>query len=101
MTTVDDAIDARGLPHNLDAERALLGAALLHGDLLADVAARVQATDFWRAAHGKIFQTMLTLQARKTAVDFITVRDALCDAGELEDCGGPAYITALVDGVPR
>jgi replicative DNA helicase len=91
----------RTLPHNLDAERSVLGAALLYEDLLALVSDSLAASDFFRAAHRMLYGTMLTLAEKRTAVDLLTVRDALSNAGQLEECGGPAYITGLTDGIPK
>ena len=40
-------------------------------------------------------------RARADAIDFVTLKEELARAGELEEVGGPAYITSLADGVPR
>jgi replicative DNA helicase len=44
---------------------------------------------------------MIDLTEARTAIDFVTLREALARAGELEEIGGPAYLASLVDGVPR
>lgn len=93
--------DVRILPHDLDAERSVLGAILLHEDALTVVAAALQPSDFFRNAHTLIFAVMLALAEAHAAVDFITVKNALAIDGDLEEVGGPAYIASLSDGVPR
>lgn len=90
----------KGLPHNLDAERALLGGLLIDPDALPAARDLVGATDFYRAAHGLIFETMAALFERNEAVDLITLGKALEDSGQLEATGGLAYLTYLAEGVP-
>ena len=87
----------RTLPHNLESERAILGAALLHPDGLATALSVIRPEDFFRTAHRRIFDAMQGLRI----VDLVTLKDALGKAGQLDDIGGPAYLASLVDGVPR
>lgn len=91
----------RVLPHDLDAEKSVLGAILVDGDRLVDVAEILAWTDFYRVAHGLIYARMVDLSERRSVIDFITLKDALARRDELEEVGGPAYIAALADGVPR
>ena len=96
-----DAVAERTLPHNLEAERSVLGAILLHNDAFNLVAEIIDAADFFRDAHRRIFNKMVKLSERNDAIDLITLKDELGRSGEIDEVGGPAYITALVDGVPR
>lgn len=91
----------RTLPHNLDAERAILGAALLHPQALDAVCDTLTAPEFYRAAHQRIYSTAIDLHARGVAVDFVTVKEALIRRGALDEVGGPAYLASLSEGVPR
>src|SRR6186997_2560257 len=91
----------RTLPHNLEAERSILGAILVHNDAFNTAAQVIDGRDFYRDAHRRIFDRMVALSERGGAIDFITLKEELSRAGELEDVGGPAYIASLVDGVPR
>ena len=91
----------RALPHNLEAERAILGAVLLDNQRLADVLEVTRPEDFYRAAHRTLLEHMVALDAAQEAIDLLTLRESLTRAGKLDDIGGPSYITALVDGVPR
>ena len=91
----------RTLPHNLEAERSVLGAILLHNDAFNLVAEVIDSEDFFRDAHRRIFDKMVKLAERSDAIDLVTLKEELGRAGELDTVGGPAYITALVDGVPR
>jgi replicative DNA helicase len=91
----------RTLPHNLEAERSVLGAILVHNDAFNLAAQVINEKDFFRDAHRRIFEKMIALNERGGAVDFVTLKEELSRAGELDDVGGPAYIASLADGVPR
>src|SRR5258706_12294689 len=91
----------RTLPHNLEAERSVLGAILLHNDAFNLAAEVIDSADFFRDAHRRIFDKMVKLAERGDAIDLVTLKDELGRSGQLDEVGGPAYIAALVDGVPR
>ena len=97
----DAAVAERTLPHNLEAERSVLGAILLHNDAFNTAVETIDSNDFYRDAHRRIFDKMVHLAERGEAIDLITLKEALNKAGDLDAVGGPAYISALVDGVPR
>ena len=96
-----DGVAERTLPHNLEAERSVLGAILLHNDAFNLAAEVIDAGDFFRDAHRRIFDKMVKLVERGDAIDLVTLKEELGRSGDLEEVGGPAYIAALVDGVPR
>jgi replicative DNA helicase len=95
------AVAERTLPHNLEAERSVLGAILLHNEAFHRAAEVIDSGDFFRDAHRRIFDKMIKLSERGEAIDLVTLKEELGRAGDLDEVGGPAYITALVDGVPR
>jgi replicative DNA helicase len=91
----------RTLPHNLEAEKCVLGAILINNHAFNQAAEVIDAGDFFRDAHRRIFEKMVSLTDRSQPVDLVTLKDELVKTGELEDVGGPAYISSLTDGVPR
>jgi replicative DNA helicase len=91
----------RTLPHNIEAERSVLGAILVHNDAFNLAVQAIDARDFYRDAHRRIFDAMVALNERNQAIDFVTLKEELARAGELEHVGGPAYVASLADGVPR
>ncbi len=95
------AAPARTLPHNLEAEKSVLGAILIQNEAFNHAAELIDARDFFRDAHRRIFERMVALSERGDAIDFVTLKDELSRGGELEEVGGPAYIASLADGVPR
>lgn len=92
---------ARTLPHNLEAERSVLGAILIDNDTYNVAAAMLDAKAFFRDAHRRVFERMADLSERSQPIDLVTLKEELERAGELDEVGGPAYIASLVDGVPR
>ena len=91
----------RTLPHNLEAEKCVLGAILINNQAFNQAAEVIDAGDFFRDAHRRIFEKMVGLTERSQPVDLVTLKDELTRSGELDEVGGPAYISALTDGVPR
>ena len=91
----------RALPHNLEAERTVLGAILIENEAFHNAAEILTESDFYRNAHRKIFLRMLSLSERGDAIDLVTLKEEMTRAGELEHAGGVAYLSSLVEGVPR
>ncbi len=96
-----DVTLARPLPHNLDAERSVLGAILLDNQAFNTAVELLRPEDFFLEAHRRIFARMIQLAEANRAIDLVTLNEELGRAGELEAAGGAAYLGALVDGVPR
>lgn len=91
----------RTLPHNLEAEKSVLGAILINNQAFNQAAEVIDSQDFFRDAHRRIFEKMVVLTDRNDPVDLVTLKDELTRSGELDEVGGPAYVSALTDGVPR
>jgi hypothetical protein len=84
------------LPHNPEAERALLGGIILGGD-----GPWLDAAEFFLPYHQSICQALIRLRAEgKPTNDLVLLSEALRPA-ELERCGGIAYVSGLVDGLPK
>jgi nucleoside diphosphate kinase len=94
-------VNNRTLPHNLDAERSVLGAVLLRNEAINAAVEVVAPEDFFREAHRHLFDKMILLSERGQAIDLVTLAEELDRAAQLEGVGGLAYITRLIDGVPR
>jgi replicative DNA helicase len=89
-------------PHNLDAERSVLGAVLLderhlHGLLVEE---QLRPEHFYREQHGAVFAAMLTLYESDRKIDHLTVAETLRQDGKLEEVGGPEAIDELAGWVP-
>ncbi len=88
------------VPHNLDAERALLGSVLIDNAALNYALEILAAEDFYSQAHRYTFEKMIELAERGRVIDLVTVSEELGKSGLLEKSGGAAYLAALSDGVP-
>src|SRR6476646_8409209 len=75
-------------PQNLEAEESVLGAMLLSPGAIGAVSEVLDASDFYRESHAKIYRAGLALYAKGEPVDAITLVDELEERGELEAVGG-------------
>ena len=91
----------RPLPQNLEAERSVLGAILLDNHALNTAIEKLKPEDFFSDQHRRIFNYMIQLGEAQQPIDLVTLSDQLRRKGELEAAGGAAYLSQLVDGVPR
>ncbi len=91
----------KSLPHNLEAERSILGAILLDDSAIYNVLETLKEDDFYLDGHRKIFRRMVGIIAQSRAVDIVTLKDELQRSDELENSGGAAYLAGLTDGLPR
>lgn len=87
-------------PHNEEAEKSVLGAAMLSKDALLDVAEEVKPDDFYNESHREIFDAIMALYHDNTAVDMLTVCEELSRRRSLDMTGGRAYIAMLTSEVP-
>ena len=91
---------ARVPPHNLDAERSLLGAMLLSRDAIAAAMETCGSEDFYKPAHAHIFDAINVLYNQGEPADPVTVADELSRAGLLDSVGGLASLVALQADTP-
>jgi replicative DNA helicase len=87
-------------PHNIESEEAVLGSILINPEAMNLVSDFLEPEYFFELKHAWIFQTMLDMKARGDAIDNLTLESALRDSGKIEDVGGPAYITYLINSTP-
>src|SRR2546425_2801717 len=91
----------RALPHNIDAERSVLGAVLVNNENYYRVLENLRPEDFYLDGHRAIFRKMVELIERSRAVDLITIQEELVRASQLESAGGITYLAGLLDGMPH
>jgi replicative DNA helicase len=91
----------RPLPYNLEAERSILGAVLLDNHVLDAAMEKLRPDDFFLDQHRKVFERMVACREAGEVIDLVTLTEQLRRRGELEAAGGVAYLSQLVDGVPR
>ncbi|HEX3425601.1 MAG TPA: replicative DNA helicase [Acidimicrobiales bacterium] len=87
-------------PHNLQAEESLLGAMLLSRDAIAAAVEVCSADDFYKPAHGHVFDAICSLYGHGEPADPVTVADELRRADLLDAIGGPATLISLQANTP-
>src|ERR671923_283545 len=85
---------------DLEAEESVLGAMMLSPGAIGAVSEILDAGDFYRESHSKIYRAALALYAKGEPVDAITLVDELEERGELDDVGGRSRVHELAALVP-
>ena len=86
---------ARELPHNVEAEAALLGALMIDNRLVADVQMVLKQQHFFEDIHGRIFDAILKMSDKNMVANPVTLRP-IFDADEaMKELGGPGYLAKL------
>jgi replicative DNA helicase len=84
-------------PHNLEAERAVLGAILLEPAIIPRAIELLTPDEFYKDGHRKIYAAMVRLFERSEPADALTVAEELKRAGELDEVGGQATLATLTE----
>lgn len=88
-------------PHNLEAERSVLGSMIRDNGVIADVVNILRAENFYVFAHQKIYEALTTLAIeRGQPADVVTLANHLREQQLIEDVGGYAYLSELWDAAP-
>ncbi|KRL62949.1 replicative DNA helicase [Lactobacillus psittaci] len=95
-----DNVVSPQIPHDSEAEKAVLGAIFIDPESLADAEAVVTPDDFYERANRILFEAMLTISDREEAIDPLTIQDELAKRKQLEDIGGISYISDLAMATP-
>lgn len=88
------------VPHSREAEEATIGAVLIDPGSYPELAAILKPADFYIRRHGWIWQAFEHLTERGDPLDFLTISGELTRMGQLDEIGGPSYLTALLNQVP-
>jgi len=99
MNEVD--LSSRKLPpQNMEAEQSVLGGVLIENEAVNKVMEILDGDDFYRDAHRKIFNALITLSERDEPADLITLTNELRKTNQLDSVGGASYVVSLIDSVP-
>jgi replicative DNA helicase len=88
------------LPHDPEAERAVLGAVLLDPGAMLHIIEKLRQDEFYLESHRIVYEACLELHEKGDAADLVTVRNHLTEQGRLEQVGGASYLSGLVDELP-
>ena len=90
----------REFPHDIEAERSLLGSMLISKDACAEVINIATPQDFYLDSHRILFEAMLGLQSQRKPIDVTTMTSYLLDKKQLDKVGGVEYLLQLSESVP-
>ena len=87
-------------PQHIEAEQSVLGGILIENEAINRVMELLDADDFYRDAHRKIFDALINLSERDEPADLITLTNELRKIDQLDSVGGASYLAALIGSVP-
>lgn len=87
-------------PHNVEAEEAVLGSLLIDPDAILQVSTFLQPADFYLDRNSWIYEAICALHERRQPPDLVTLSDELERRKQLDEIGGPAYLTSLINATP-
>lgn len=97
----DEAVKRNTVPHSREAEEAVVGAVFIDGELFFDLSQFLTNADFYIHRLKWIWTAFETLHKAKTPIDLLTVAVELERVGQLDEIGGPSFLTSLVNQVPH
>lgn len=87
-------------PQSIEAEQSVVGSMLLDKEAIATATEILKPEDFYKEAHGAIFDAIVQIYNRSQPVDLITLSEQLKNTNILEEVGGVGYISDLANAVP-
>jgi replicative DNA helicase len=99
VAQLDVSLD-RQMPQSPDAERAILGAILINNHAFYRIIGTIDTDDFFKDSHRTIFATMRRMAERSQEIEPLTLKEELAKHAQLDQVGGIAYVSALLDQVP-
>lgn len=90
----------KNIPHNIEAEQAVIGSILIDQEAIERVISIVSSMDFYDPKHAEIFKAIEELYDEGIPIDVISICDRLKTKGKLETVGGELYVAQLADIVP-
>ena len=96
----EETIARERLPHDLAAERAVLGGVLADRKVFSEIGTLLRSEDFHHEGHAAIYDAFVHLETTSQPIDALTVSAALKATGKLGLSGGPVYLAELESSVP-
>lgn len=87
-------------PHSVEAEEAVLGSILIDPEALFRVSEFLKSEDFYIVKNQWVWEACRSLHERREPIDFVTLTRELETRGQIDELGGPAYISQLINTVP-
>ena len=93
------ATDIRVPPHNVEAEKSVLGSIMIEKNAIVKIADIIHPEDFYYETHAIIYGAMEELFAKRSPIDILTVSSWLKDNGKLDEVGGQTYLEEMTNEV--
>ena len=87
-------------PHNLDAEKAILGSIMLRPSAIHEITDIITSDSFYASKHGLIYKTMLELSGKGEPIDLLSLSHKMEEKKILDNVGGSSYLGELTNSVP-
>lgn len=101
MTNVSSAaVPDKLQPHNVESEEAVLGSLLIDPDAILRISTFLQPNDFYVERHNWVYEAIRDLHERREPADLVTLTDELERRSQLDEIGGAAYLTSLINATP-
>jgi replicative DNA helicase len=103
MATTSPYLKARDLkipPHSLEAEKALLGSIMIRPEVMNDILDLVSDRAFYSNQHRYVWAALLELHTKNIPIDLLSLSSRLKEKNTLENVGGMAYLSELINAVP-
>lgn len=103
MSPVSPYIKSRDLkipPQNIEAEKALLGSVMIRSEVMHDIIDLVGESSFYSNQHRIIWSSIFELHTKSTPIDLLSLSSRLKEKNQLDQAGGMAYLTELINTVP-
>ena len=85
------------LPHNIPAEKSVLGAMISSRDALIEASSGLVVEDFFDLKNQIVFGAILRVQDKREPVDVQTVTNELINSKEFEKIGGIEYLLEITE----
>ena len=93
-------LEEKLLPHDIEAEEAVVGSILIDGEAILQVLSFLKSTDFYREKNRLCYEACIAIFRRSEAINQITVSHQLSIDGRMDQVGGASYLSHLVASVP-
>ncbi len=87
-------------PQNIESEKALLGSIMLRPGSMHDITDIIKSDSFYAEKHRIVYTGMMDLFTKSNPIDLLSLSARLSEKGQLEQIGGSAYLTELINIVP-
>ncbi len=103
MSPISPYIKARDLkipPQNMEAEKALLGSVIMRSEVMHEITDIIGEKSFYSNQHKIIWSSIFELHTKNTPIDLLSLSSRLKEHNQLDQAGGMAYLTELINTVP-